>query len=160
MDAIGRPQVVARPGDELAARVEELLHVGGHRVERAPELAQLLRARPPARAPRSPAAICAEVSCSRSMRRTIDAPTSAAATTAASAADRRDLEDLHVVAHVEHDEPGEEHRRRAAADRDEREPRELEPQRRQEPQRVRRHEPRAERRPDDDERELGHGTSL
>src|SRR5207248_11607952 len=37
------PQVVARPGDELAARVEELLDARGHLVEGSAQLEELAR---------------------------------------------------------------------------------------------------------------------
>ena len=137
---------MARPRDELPPRVEQALDVVGHRVEGGAELAQLLRA--------ALGGARGEVTRGDPRGRVLqrlDPPCDRRADEHGrhdrrQRGQRRDLEDLHVVAHVEHHEPGEEHRAERKRDRDERQPRELEAERRQQPQEVRRDEARSERR--------------
>ena len=100
---------MARPRDELAARVEEPLELRGHRVEGARELGELARARL--------VGARGEVAGRERASRRRAAAGSRLRSSAASeqrGADRdgrrrrRDGEDLHVVAHVEHRPAGEE----------------------------------------------------
>jgi hypothetical protein len=156
-----RAQVVAGPRDELPARVEELLEGGGHPVERRGELSELGRAafldhplgeiarrerrgrvpyavepvrdRPGQQQPRDR---------SRARRR------------------RRDAEDLDVVVHVEHDEAGEEDGAERQRHREHGQRRELQPNRRERAEQQAGDDAGRERAQPDEERELGHGTSL
>ena len=114
-----RAQVVARPGDELAACVEEPLDARRHRVERRAELGEL--ARPACRRPRAtdrPRRARRGASRSRSSGRE-DRAARARAPRATRGGRRagRDGEDLHVVAHVEHHPARDAARRRAGAAR-------------------------------------------
>ena len=80
------PQVVARPRDELATRVEEPTEVVSHLVERRREVGDLGRAAARARAPRGRLAPSAtDASRTRSIDPTIERARTRAATTAVSA---------------------------------------------------------------------------
>ena len=153
-----RPQVVARPGDELPARVEESLEAGRHLVESTGEGAQLGR----------PGLVCprAELAFREPGGGTGEPPDSRRD----GAADderggdggrggrRGDGEDGQVVAGVEHDEAGEKDGREREQHGDEGEARELQPHRRESYQPEREDEARCERRCRDEEREPDHPT--
>ncbi len=134
-----RPQVVARRGDEFAAGIEEALETRGHLVERAAELGELARPVPraPGRRGRLPATR-AEAACSRSMLREIAVAENEPGGDGGRCRGRRDGEDLDVVAHVEHDPAGEEDDEEREQDREQGEPDQLEPHRREHPQPQRR----------------------
>jgi hypothetical protein len=116
---------VARPGDELPPRVEELFELRRHRVERSRQLRELGRA--VLHGPR------AEVT-RRNRFRCVPQPVDALGDRprndqAPRERDRRggrgDGQDLDVVAHVEHRPAGEEHRRKRQSHGEQRKPRQL-----------------------------------
>ena len=150
---------MARPRDELAARVEELLDAAGHRVERAPEVGELAR-----RLDR-----CSRLQLTPGER--LGGGLEPADAACDSGADdegcaergrsgrRGDGEDLHVVVHVEHHEAAEDHRRERQCDREQREPGELQPDGREQPKRRREDNPGRERAERDRDREPDHGVN-
>ena len=152
-----RPQVVARPGDELAARVEEPLDVGGHLVEARGELGQLGRA--------VLRGACRQVAASEGGRRRADALDRA--TDPASDEQRsgergrrgrhRHEEDRHVVAGAEHRDAGERHGGEGQADGGERERDELQADAAETREQDSRDQPGAEGCDRHDDREGDHG---
>ena len=156
----GRAQVVAGPRDELAARVEQLLEVGGHRVERLGEVLELSR--------RARGRAGFEVARGQLLGRALEAayaardagPEEQRGDQRGRRAGGRDGEDLHVIVHVEHHEPSENHRREWQPDRQQREPGELQAHGRQPSQRQRERDARGERAGGCDQRELDHGVNL
>ncbi len=123
-----RAQVVAGPHHELAARVEQLLQVRGHLVERRTELLQL--ARPGGGSAR------AQVAAGEPLRRRTQSverlqdPLAQEECRGQRAEGRRgddEPERLLVAGHVEHHEPGQDHRGERQADCRDRQHRELRP---------------------------------
>jgi hypothetical protein len=155
----GRSQVMARPGDELPAGVEEALDVAGHLVERSRQVGQLRR--PALRRPRR------EVAARERRGRgphALDRPQDRAAQEErggerGGGGGRRDRQDRQVVLGVEHGHAGEEDRAQRKQDGREPEAGELEPQRRKPPQEERRDQSGAQGCRGDDEREGDHGTN-
>jgi hypothetical protein len=154
-----RAQVVARGRDELAARVEQALEALGHRVERAAQLCELARA-----ALGGPNREVAARERGGRAAEPVDPVHDRAGD-----GERRDDgrccggrghgEDLHVVAHVEHDPAGQEHGEERQHDREQREAGDLEPHGGQAAQRQGGDEPSRERRRGDRERQPDHGTN-
>ena len=154
-----RAEIVAGPGDELSAGVEDPCQRVAHLVEVARERRDLRRA-----VLRSAGGEVASRELGCRPREPLDRPL-----------DRprdhergherdggrcgADGEDLHVVAHVEHHPSGREHDDEGEADREDGEPDEPQAQRRQRAQRERDREADGERRERDDEPGLDHGTS-
>ena len=133
-------QVVARPGDELAACVEELLEARRHLVERAGEVGHLGRPRL-----RSADGEIAMGEPRRRVAHAIDgADDRAGEDEPGDDRDRRrrrrDGEDLDVVSHLERHPAGEQHRRERQADRESGESGELESEARQQAQQTHGHE--------------------
>ncbi len=153
-------QVVARPGDELGAGVEELLEPGGHLVEALGQLGEL--------------ALAGSVGAGAQVTRR--EPVRGAAQRLDPAADRAhdaerrgdgcggscggDPEDGQVVLGVEHDEPGEDDRAERQQHGEQREPGELQAERRQPAEPGASEQARGERRPGHDEREPDHEANL
>ncbi len=150
---------MARPGDQLAAGVEEALEVGCHRVHRSRELGDLGRT--------LLGGTSREVaSCERPGRlaKALERPHERAREEERrDDGDRsrsdRDGEDLHVVPHVEHHPPREEHRGEREADREDGEARELEPDGGEEAQHADGAEAHGERRRGDRDGARDHGAN-
>ena len=113
-----------------------------------------------ARAERSPAASCAEASLDAAERLRDPAREQEAGDDGRRGRAGRDGEHLPVGSHVEHHPAGGEHGAERDADRDEREPGELELHRRHEAKRVGDAEADREAHARDDEREADHGSNL
>jgi hypothetical protein len=152
-----RTQVVARPRDELTPGVEEPLELVRHGVERAGELGQLTWA-----ALVGPHGEVARGDGARGVAQTPD-PGRGRGRQEERSADcdrrgrRRDGEDLHVVAHVEHDPAGEEDARERERHREQGEAGQLRPDAREQTEREREDAPDEERGERDDDGEADHG---
>ena len=148
---------MARRRDQLAPRVEQLLEARRHLVEGTADVRELARAR------RGRARV--EIAAGDPPRGTRERGDPASETAADQERGRhgrrrgggRDREHLHVVVHVEHDEPGEDHRHERQCDREQRQAGELEAHGRQPAQDEGEREPGRERAERDREREGGHG---
>ena len=156
----GRPQVVARGGDELAPSVEEAFEAAGHRVERPAQLGELTRA----------SLGCARAEVAGGERRRCGAKAVDAACDRRREHERRrdgrrrrrrrDGEDLDVVAHVEHHPAREQHGEQRQHDREQREAGQLQAHAGEEAERERRRQPDRERADGDGEGEGDHGRNL
>ena len=155
-----RAQVVARPRDELATGVEDPVQVLRHLVERSRQVGELGRA----------ALGGARAQVAGGQRGRGDAEPVDARGDLAGQQERgdhrggrgrgRNGEDLHVVAHVEHDPAGEQDGSEGQDDGEEGEPDELHAERGEEAQPERDHQPDHERRERDEDGELDHGANL
>ena len=113
-----------------------------------------------ARADRSPAASCCAEALTRRIERAIERARISDAIDRGDRGAGRDDHDLRVGAHVEHHPAGERDGGERHADREEREPGELQPDARRGPQRERDGERDDQARDGDGERERDHGSSL
>ena len=154
-----RPQVVARPGDELPASVEQLLDVARHLVERGSQLRELAWAavwRPRRKLAARERGRRRREAADPGRDRVGDEPGRAGGDRRRGRGDRQDDD---VGAHVEHRDPREDHGRQRQRHGRQGEPGQLAAQRRQQPQREGRDEPDGEHRPRDGEGEPDHATS-
>ena len=156
-----RAQVVARPRDQLAARLEQPLDRVGHRVERVGHLGDLGRpARSDARDERSPAASLAEAFAQAVERRADPAREQERREHARRGPPPRTTARTSVSACISNiTQPGGEHAGERQDHREQRERGELQPQRRQQPQQQRGDRADRDRSEREQDRELDHGVS-